>query len=205
MSTKPQLEPHAQTLVTALQSQCLQRGCGALKQLSCVFRRMDIDYSKRICFQELTQGVQDFNLDLSNEDLTTLFRALDRDRNGHIDFKEFMDLLTPPMGKIRIKVVNEAFDKMDVNGDGVLKLDDLQVVYAANARRHPKYLSGEWTEDETLRHFLDSLDTPGSPDGKVTRQEFLNYYAGVSATVDDDCYFDLMMRSVYGLPAHRNT
>lgn len=76
----------------------------------------------------------------------------------------------------------------------------LSVVYAANARSHPKYQSGEWSEDEVLRSFLDSIDTPGNPDGKVTRDEFMNYYAGVSATIDDDCYFDLMMRSCYGLP-----
>lgn len=76
----------------------------------------------------------------------------------------------------------------------------VSVVYATNARSHPKYQSGEWTEDEVLRSFLDSIDTPGNPDGKVTRDEFMNYYAGVSATIDDDCYFDLMMRSCYGLP-----
>jgi len=73
------------------------------------------------------------------------------------------------------------------------------VVYKKNVQKHPKFQSGQWTEEETLRYFLDSLDTPGSPDGKVTREEFQNYYAGVSATVDDDCYFDLMMRSCYGL------
>lgn len=81
-----------------------------------------------------------------------------------------------------------------------IRFFSFSVVYAANARNHPKYQSGEWTEDEVLRSFLDSIDTPGNPDGKVTRDEFMNYYAGVSATIDDDCYFDLMMRSCYGLP-----
>lgn len=76
----------------------------------------------------------------------------------------------------------------------------VSVVYSANARRHPRYVSGEWSEEEVLRNFLDSIDTPGNPDGKVTREEFLNYYAGVSVTVDDDSYFDLTMRACYGLP-----
>lgn len=66
---------------------------------------------------------------------------------------------------------------------------------------HPKYRSGEWTEEETLRNFLDGLDTPGCCDGKVTEEEFINYYAGVSTTVEDSSYFDLMMRSTYNLPA----
>ncbi|KAK3765656.1 hypothetical protein RRG08_063693 [Elysia crispata] len=194
------LDPEARQLAETFQYLILQRGCGALKQISCVFRKMDIDYSKKICLEEMEQGVESLGFCLSRPDMAKLFTALDRDRNGQIDFKEFMDLLTPPMKDARVKVINEAFNKLDINGDNEIKLDELKVVYAANARRHPRFVSGEWTEEETLRHFLDSLDTPGSPDGKVTRQEFMNYYAGVSATVDDDCYFDMMMRSVYGLP-----
>ena len=77
-------------------------------------------------------------------------------------------------------------------------------MYSSNARRHPKYISGEWSEEQVLQNFLDSIDTPGNPDGKVTREEFMNYYAGVSSTVDDDSYFDLMMRACYGLP-HRGS
>lgn len=72
--------------------------------------------------------------------------------------------------------------------------------FADNVRCHPKYLSGEWDENEILRSFLDTFDDQNDPDGVVTREEFLDYYAGVSATVEEDAYFDLMMRSSYGLP-----
>uniref|UniRef100_A0A0B7BFP9 EF-hand domain-containing protein n=1 Tax=Arion vulgaris TaxID=1028688 RepID=A0A0B7BFP9_9EUPU len=203
MSRVP-LDARGKHLVATLQSQCLQRGIGALKQLSCVFRRIDVDYSKKICFEELALGVKNYQLNFSNKDLQDLFCVLDRDGNGQIDFKEFMDLLTPPMNQVRVKVINEAFDKLDVNSDGAIQLDDLKIVYAANARKHPNFISGQWTEEETLKYFLDGLDTPGCPDGKVTRQEFMNYYAEVSVTVDDDCYFDMTIRALYGLPSFKN-
>ncbi|KAK3282211.1 hypothetical protein CYMTET_10049 [Cymbomonas tetramitiformis] len=34
-------------------------------------------------------------------------------------------------------------------------------------------------------------------DGRVTHEEWHRYYAGVSASIDDDAYFELMMRNCW--------
>ncbi|KAH9385023.1 hypothetical protein HPB48_027059 [Haemaphysalis longicornis] len=78
---------------------------------------------------------------------------------------------------------------------GSSRSTDLKGVY--NARQHPKYQNGELTEDQVFLLFLKNFDSPNDPDGKVTIEEFVNYYAGVSASIDTDAYFDLMMRNAW--------
>jgi calcyphosin len=47
------------------------------------------------------------------------------------------------------------------------------------------------------REFLDTFDVGGITDGKVTPAEFLNYYNNVSSSIDNDDYFELMMRNAW--------
>ena len=36
-------------------------------------------------------------------------------------------------------------------------------------------------------------------DGKVTFNEFMDYYSNVSASIDDDAYFELMIKNAWNL------
>lgn len=116
----------ANKLITDLRTECLKRGCGGIKGLGVVFRQMDADFSKRLCFEEFQQGMNIYGVPLGEENMKMLFKEFDRDHNGSIDFCEFMHNLRPPMTVARINVINEAFNKLDVNKDQVIKVDDLQ-------------------------------------------------------------------------------
>ena len=119
-------EDKSEVLIEVLRHQCLVRGCNGIKGLSLVFRKLDIDYSKRICFEELKIGVKNFGIILSDSYLLELFTALDINKSGEIDFSEFMRKLRPPMTKMRVDVVDEAFEKLDVNCNGAIEMDDLK-------------------------------------------------------------------------------
>lgn len=75
------------------------------------------------------------------------------------------------MSQGRKDLIMQAFKKLDKTGDGQITVEDLKGVY--NVKKHKKYLNGEWTEDQCLREFLDSFDTPDNKDG-VVRLTFLN-------------------------------
>ncbi len=42
-------------------------------------------------------------------------------------------------------------------------------------------------------------------DGKVTLDEFIEYYTNISANIDNDAYFDLMMTNAWNLDGKGNT
>ncbi|KAL6042803.1 hypothetical protein STEG23_015391, partial [Scotinomys teguina] len=201
-----------------------------------VFRIMDDNNNRTLDFKEFLKGLNDYAVVMEKEEAEELFQRFDRDGNGTIDFNEFLLTLRPPMSRARKEVIMKAFRKLDKTGDGVITIEDLRGVY--NAKHHPKYQNGEWTEEQVFRKFLDNFDSPYDKDGldqdaleqickafqdvwfllplslgvsfavtlfcvnkqlSVTPEEFMNYYAGVSASIDTDVYFIIMMTTAWKL------
>ncbi|VDK22574.1 unnamed protein product [Taenia asiatica] len=188
---------HAKTPLEKLRYVCLSRGASGINGIARQFRIADDDANKSVSKEEFQKVCNDFGVGLTKEEVDGLFAEIDRDGSGSINFDEFLEALRPPMSENRRKLVELVFKKMDKSGDGVITADDLKGIY--NARSHPKYLNGELSEGDVLKEYLKTFECRGEVDGKVTWEEFLNYYSGVSSSIDDDMYFDLMLRSAYRL------
>ena len=109
----------------------------------------------------------------------------------------FSAALRPPMAASRRAIVDKAFDKLDKTGDGVITIEDIAGTY--DVTKHPKFQSGDWNKVRVLQEFLEQFQVSGSNDDVITRQEFYDYYAMISAGIDRDVYFDFMMRNAWKL------
>ena len=100
------------------------------------------------------------------------------------------------MNATRIEVVDKAYGKMDANGDGHVTMDDVRKEY--NVDSHPKFISGEMTADQIFASFMGRMgDADG--DGNISKQEWYDYYNGISASVDNDEEFVLIITNAWKL------
>ncbi|NWV74666.1 CAPSL protein, partial [Dasyornis broadbenti] len=183
--------------IEKLRLQCLAKGSAGIKGLGRAFRIMHGNNSRTLDFNAFLRGLSVYAVMINKEEALELFQIFDKDGSGKIDFDEFLVTLRPPMSNARKEIIMQVFRKLDKTGDGVITIEDLRGVY--NVKYHPKYQNGDWTEDQVFRAFLDNFDSPYDKDGKVTTEEFMNYYAGVSASIDTDVYFIVMMKNAWKL------
>jgi hypothetical protein len=93
----------------------------------------------------------------------------------------------------RKQLVLTAFERLDPNETGVLKVDD--VLHNFDFSALPAVADGLLTPDEAASEMLESFENGGDIEGKVTWAEFLDYFAGMSLAIDDGDYFELMVRN----------
>ena len=71
-----------------------------------------------------------------------------------------------------------------------MELENIKSLYSA--KNHPDVLSGKKTEEEILLEFMDTFEiaynylTGNQSDGKISIEEFMEYYENVSMSIDDD-------------------
>jgi Ca2+-binding EF-hand superfamily protein len=169
-------------------------GSDGIQAVSRVLRLMDDSDDKRLSKSELKYGLRDFGIDLSSDQLNRVMQYFDRNNDGSISFDEFLRGLAPPMSDRRLSFVHQAFNILDNTGDGLVTIDDLANAY--DVSWHPDVKEGTTEPVKVLRKFLDTFDSD-EKDGIITIEEFEKYYENVSASIDDDEYFELMMRNAW--------
>ena len=83
-----------------------------------------------------------------------------------------------------------------MDGNSYIDSNDLRGVY--DASHHPKVESGEMTEDQVFMEFLSNFNDKNR-DGRISREEWNEYYGAVSARIDNDDHFVLLMKNAWRL------
>lgn len=185
-------------LICKIRSQLAARGARGIIGLGRAFRIADNNSSKTLEIAEFAQCIQEMGLEVNSKEIELLFSSFDVDNSGTIAYEEFLRIIRGKMPECRKEIIDKVFEIFDKDHSGIIEVKDVMGLYCA--KQHPDVISGKASEEEVMKEFLETFEfNVEGKDGKVTLKEFEDYYANVSAGIDDDQYFLLMMKSAWKL------
>ncbi|CAC9539942.1 Protein of unknown function - conserved [Leishmania donovani] len=155
--------------------------------------------STQVTAEELQRALQENNVSLEEHEIQNIFTVLDRNGKGTIDPTDFIAVMCnnlSPLRRVWLQRVWRMFIKDP--DDGSVQVCELQRQFIAEG--HPAVVRHETTAAEVRKDFESAFNESTNPDGKISAQEFAEYYAGVSASCRNDESFVALLRGVWPLP-----
>jgi Ca2+-binding EF-hand superfamily protein len=196
-------------LIGHLRNIFAQRGYSGIMSMRRTFMIIDENSSKKLTFDEFDQIFKKYRFNLSDEEINNLFNYFDKEGSGFINYEEFRDAVCDNLNEFRKDVLKQVFAKLDEDEKGYITVGKIRHEY--NPAEHPLVRQGKRTEDEILAEFLDVLeyhfnlliekedDNTDVNTVKVDFDDFCDFYKNISACIEDDKYFEIMVMSEWGI------
>jgi len=127
------------------------------------------------------------------QDFEYVWKYFDTNNSGDISVDEFLLGIRGNLNQIRMKAVQDAYQKIDRDQSGDISLNEIEALY--DVTNHPKVVRGEWSRREALIDFLQQWD--GNTDGSVSREEFIDFFKDVSLGVEENRDFIETIRNIF--------
>jgi len=186
--------PKITNMLEQVRQSIRKHGAVGIRGIGRKFRICDDDGSKQLDVEEFTKAMRELGFNYSPAEVEMLMNSFDTSGDMKIDYEEFLTAVRPPMSLKRKRIVQKVFEMIDTDKSGVLTAVDLKSRF--NPAGDPRVSQREKSASAVAEEFLSTFDV-FDHDGNVGPDEFLKYYQGVSASIDDDSYFELMMRNAW--------
>jgi len=192
-------ETKAKTCIAKMREVLSLRAGGfpTMKAMGSQFRIIDRDRSGTLSREEFNIALdilfKAYKVTFSVAEKNSLFAHFDKTKSGGVNYDEYIRAVRGDMNEFRIGWVQKAFNVLDKDGSGVVTMDDIASSY--DVSQNPAVKSGKQAPNEAYTVFMNNYDA--NQDGKVTLDEFIENYNWVSASIDNDDYFELMIRNAW--------
>ena len=130
-----------------------------------LFNRIDKDDDCKINKKEFLNGLQiKFNSIVKEEDVEQIFKNLDLNNNGYIDYEEFVCGAVNKKRFMNKNVLTLAFKFFDKNDSGEITFDEIEKMFKESVVDKTKV-------HESLQNIIKDVDL--NVDGKITFDEFV--------------------------------
>ena len=130
-----------------------------------LFNKIDEDNDCIINKKELLEGLKKkYNSDVKEEDIDQIFKNIDLNNNGYIDYEEFVAASVNKRKFMNKNVLMLAFNFFDKNNSGEITFDEIEEIFKSSVFDERKI-------HESLEKIMKEVDL--NIDGKVALDEFI--------------------------------
>ena len=89
-------------------------------------RKADKNKNQHLDRTEFSWCVKEAGVGLTKTEFDKIFKYFDKNCDDKITYQEFMGFFSGELNERRLDVINQAFKKLDVNGAGVISIDEIK-------------------------------------------------------------------------------
>jgi len=142
-----------------------------LMDLKAAFTMFDKNGDQKISETELYEVMCYLGVKTTQEECKAMIRVVDKNRNGYVDYDEFIQMMTHTQIKplSAADELKKTFDIFDIDGNGFISAEEI--------KKTMENLGESLTDDE-VRDMIKAADING--DGKIDLNEFSGLLSGTS-------------------------
>jgi Ca2+-binding EF-hand superfamily protein len=124
------------------------------------------DGKNRVSVSDFFYALSYYGLNLRKEEAVTLSKFINKDNSENLNFDDFLFAIRGKPNDERQAVIDLVYYKFDKNKTGYAEGTELRKVF--NCVKHPRFLMGEYTEDQIFYLYLQNFSSQVS--GTVTKK-----------------------------------
>jgi len=99
------------------------------EQISSIFRAMDVNNDGKLSREEIKRGYFEcFGRTIDDKEISEIFERVDMDKNGMIDYTEFLVATIKEENLLNVKNLQAAFNMFDKEGKGTISIENIKTL-----------------------------------------------------------------------------
>ena len=161
------------------------------------------EINNKINLNDLIQIFKEMRLDFTETDIKNFFYMLDFNETNFINIDDIISKIKGELSEERKLYLLNKFSLIDKSQKGEISINYMKIIYKNNAKFHPDVVNGIKSEDVVYNQFRQTLelylDINKILNEMLTKEQFVDYYWGISASIPDDIYFQDILNGIWNL------
>ena len=177
-------------IIKKLKKEILSQGSDILFNILKTLMKFDVDNNGRIDLDEFSRLCYEYNINLTPDEIKTVFSCFDPSRIGKIYYEDLYNIIHDSLNDSRLALVDKLYNKLNKNKRGFLEIKSVFSAYNG---------SNEENTDEFKDKFLLHHDFYSKEKSDVYYDEFVDFFEILSIDYKEDNDFEKYIKNSFNI------